>query len=262
MSPTAHTGKFKDPAAPSTRLYGEVLSTRSNLHFVKVTRRNARPVDPYNVIVPVAEFTTLSQPDSTEFVGNAGANNYYWRRQLRGKDGRFIEMGGGIEWIDSEGKRRVGIVDGFDDEIERVIVRDSDGNEYKLSADEIKQSATKALLPDSTLPEDGEDPTTPGEPTEAPGAPLEEEGETDLDDLLSSLDNEPVEFQEFLGDESKFPIGGPPLEIKDKQGRHIANVYKKKGENGKLSLIFELLIALLPHELDRFLRNTGQSGRK
>ena len=265
MSPTAHTGKFKDPTTPSTRLYGEVLSTKSNLHFVKVTRRNAKPVTPYNTIVPVEEFTTLSQPDSTEFVGNAGANNYYWRRQLRGKDGRFIEMGGGIEWIDSKGKRRVGIVDGFDDEIERVIVKDSDGNEYKLSADEIKQSATKALLPDSTTPEDEEAPTTPGEPTggtEAPGPPKEEEGETDLDDLLSSLDNEPVAFQEFLGDESKFPIGGPPLEIKDSQGRHIANVYKKKDKNGKLSIIFELLIVLLPHELDRFLRNTGQSGRK
>lgn len=236
---TAHTGKFKDPHDPATRLYGEVLSTRSNLHFVKVTRRNAKTIEPYSTIVPVEEFTTLSQPD-TVFAGNAGANKGYWRQQLRGKDGRFIEMGGGIEWIDSNGKRRVGTVDGFDDEIQRVIVRDSDGNEYKLSADEIKQSATKAVLSDPDSPE------------------TDSSDELDFDALITELEGEPVDIEEFMGDESKFPVGGPPLEIKDKQGKPIGTLTKKKDDDGNYSIMFNLLLALLPHDLSRFFRNFGK----
>lgn len=242
MSPTAHTGKFKDPTTPSTRLYGEVLSTKSNLHFVKVTRRNAKPVTPYNTIVPVEEFTTLSQPD-TVFVGNDGANDGYWRQQLRGKDGRFIEMGGGIEWIDSDGKRRVGTVDGFDDEIERVIVKDSDGNEYKLSADEIKQSAVKAVIPDADSDSTEEEDSA---------------GELDFDALITELEGKPVDIEEFMGDESKFPVGGPPLEIKDKQGKPIATIAKRKGDDGNYSILFSLLLALLPHDLSKFFRNFGK----
>lgn len=243
---TAHTGKFKDPHDPATRLYGEVLSTRSNLHFVKVTRRNSRTVDPYNTIVPVEEFTTLSQPDSpsAEFITDSGANKGYWRQQLRGKDGRFIEMGGGIEWTDSNGKRRLGTVDGFDDEIERVIVRDSDGNEYKLSADEIKQSATKAVIPDT------DSDSTP--------APEGDTDELDFDALIMEIEGKPVDIEEFMGDESKFPVGGPPLEIKDKQGKPVATIAKTKGEDGNYSILFSLLLALLPHELSRFFRNFGK----
>lgn len=237
---TAHTGKFKDPHDPASRLYGEVLSTRSNLHFVKVTRRNARTIEPYNIIVPVAEFTTLSAPD---FVADSGANKGYWRQQLRGKDGRFIEMGGGIEWTDSNGKRRLGTVDGFDDEIERVIVKDSDGNTYKLSADEIKQSATKAVIPDS-----GEDPTPDDDAPE----------ELDFDALIMEIEGKPVDIEEFMGDESKFPVGGPPLEIKDKQGRPVGQLTKKKDEDGNYSILFSLFLALLPHELSRFFRNFGK----
>lgn len=235
---TAHTGKFKDPHDPASRLYGEVLSTRSNLHFVKVTRRNARTIDPYNIIVPVAEFTTLSAPD---FVSDSGANKGYWRQQLRGKDGRFIEMGGGIEWTDSNGKRRLGTVDGFDDEIERVIVKDSDGNTYKLSADEIKQSATKAVIPDA---DDDSDPTQEGDAEEL-----------DFDALIMEIEGKPVDIEEFMGDESKFPVGGPPLEIKDKQGKPVATLTKRKGEDGNYSILFSLLLALLPHDLSRFFRN-------
>ena len=240
---TAHTGKFKDPHDPATRLYGEVLSTRSNLHFVKVTRRNSRAVEPYNTIVPVAEFTTLSQPDSpsAEFITDSGANKGYWRRQLRGKDGRFIEMGGGIEWTDSKGERRLGTVDGFDDEIQRVIVKDSDGNEYKLSADEIKQSATKAVIPDSDSDSDSTD-------TE----------ELDFDELIMEIEGNKVDIEEFMGDESKFPVGGPPLEIKDKQGNPIATITKNKDDNGNYSILFSLLLALLPHDLSRFFRNFGK----
>lgn len=243
---TAHTGKFKDPHDPATRLYGEVLSTRSNLHFVKVTRRNSRTVDPYNTIVPVEEFTTLSQPDSpsAEFIADSGANKGYWREQLRGKDGRFVEMGGGIEWIDSNGKRRLGTVDGFDDEIERVIVKDSDGNEYKLSADEIKQSATKAVIPDS----------------DSDSAPADSDStdELDFDALIMEIEGKPVEIEEFMGDESKFPVGGPPLEIKDKQGNPVATLTKKKDDSGNYSILFSLLLALLPHDLSRFFRNFGK----
>lgn len=235
---TAHTGKFKDPHDPASRLYGEVLSTRSNLHFVKVTRRNARTIDPYNIIVPVAEFTTLSAPD---FVSDSGANKGYWRQQLRGKDGRFIEMGGGIEWTDSNGKRRLGTVDGFDDEIERVIVKDSDGNTYKLSADEIKQSATKAVIPDA---DDDSTPTQEGDAEEL-----------DFDALIMEIEGKPVDIEEFMGDESKFPVGGPPLEIKDKQGKPVATLTKRKGEDGNYSILFSLLLALLPHDLSRFFRN-------
>lgn len=240
---TAHTGKFKDPHDPATRLYGEVLSTRSNLHFVKVTRRNSRTVDPYNTIVPVEEFTTLSQPD-TVFAGNAGANKYFWRQQLRGKDGRFIEMGGGIEWIDSNGKRRLGTVDGFDDEIERVIVRDLDGNEYKLSADEIKQSATKAVIPAADSDTDS--------------APEDSSGELDFDALITELEGEAVDIEEFMGDESKFPVGGPPLEIKDKQGKTIGQLTKKKDDKGNYSILFSLFLAILPHDLSKFFRNFGK----
>ena len=241
---TAHTGKFKDPHDPATRLYGEVLSTRSNLHYVKVTRRNARPVTPYNTIVPVQDFTTLSLPDtpSAEFIDDSGANKGYWREQLRGKDGRFIEMGGGIEWIDSKGERRLGTVDGFDDEIQRVIVKDSDGNEYKLSADEIKQSAVKAVIPDAnddSAPEDSTD-------------------ELDFDALLTELDGEPVDIEEFMGDESKFPVGGPPLEIKDKQGKPVASIAKKKDADGNYSILFQLFLALMPHDLSKFFRNFGK----
>ena len=242
---TAHTGKFKDPSDPASRLYGEVLSTRSNLHFVRVTRRNARNVEPYNTIVPVQDFTTLSQPDTppTEFIADSGANKGYWRQQLRGKDGRFIEMGGGIEWTDSNGERRLGTVDGFDDEIERVIVKDSDGNEYKLSADEIKQSAVKAVIPDSD-----EDPTPDDDAPE----------ELDFDALIMEIEGKPVEIEEFMGDESKFPVGGPPLEIKDKQGRPIGQLTKKKDDDGNYSILFSLFLALLPHELSRFFRNFGK----
>ena len=241
---TAHTGKFKDPHDPATRLYGEVLSTRSNLHFVKVTRRNSRTVDPYNVIVPVEELTTLSQPDtpSAEFIDDSGANKGYWRQQLRGKDGRFIEMGGGIEWTDSNGKRRLGTVDGFDDEIERVIVKDSDGNEYKLSADEIKQSATKAVIPDTDSDSDPEDSAD----------------ELDFDALIMEIEGKPVDIEEFMGDESKFPVGGPPLEIKDKQGKPIGQLTKKKDDDGNYSILFNLFLALLPHELSKFFRNFGK----
>ena len=240
---TAHTGKFKDPHDPATRLYGEVLSTRSNLHFVKVTRRNSRAVEPYNTIVPVAEFTTLSQPDSpsAEFITDSGANKGYWRRQLRGKDGRFIEMGGGIEWTDSKGERRLGTVDGFDDEIQRVIVKDSDGNTYKLSADEIKQSATKAVIPDS----DSDNESTDME-------------ELDFDALITELEGKPVDIEEFMGDESKFPVGGPPLEIKDKQGKPIGQLTKTKDKDGNYSILFSLFLALLPHDLSRFFRNFGK----
>ena len=240
---TAHTGKFKDPHDPATRLYGEVLSTRSNLHFVKVTRRNSRAVEPYNTIVPVAEFTTLSQPDSpsAEFITDSGANKGYWRRQLRGKDGRFIEMGGGIEWTDSKGERRLGTVDGFDDEIQRVIVKDSDGNEYKLSADEIKQSATKAVIPDSDSDSDSTD-------TE----------ELDFDELIMEIEGNKVDIEEFMGDESKFPVGGPPLEIKDKQGKTIGQLTKTKDKDGNYSILFSLFLALLPHDLSRFFRNFGK----
>ena len=240
---TAHTGKFKDPHDPATRLYGEVLSTRSNLHFVKVTRRNSRTVDPYNTIVPVEEFTTLSLPDSpsAEFITDSGANKGYWRRQLRGKDGRFIEMGGGIEWIDSKGERRLGTVDGFDDEIQRVIVKDSDGNTYKLSADEIKQSATKAVIPDS----DSDNESTDME-------------ELDFDALITELEGKPVDIEEFMGDESKFPVGGPPLEIKDKQGKPIGQLTKTKDKDGNYSILFSLFLALLPHDLSRFFRNFGK----
>lgn len=241
---TAHTGKFKDPHDPATRLYGEVLSTRSNLHFVKVTRRNSRTVDPYNTIVPVEEFTTLSQPDtpSAEFIADSGANKGYWRQQLRGKDGRFIEMGGGIEWTDSNGKRRLGTVDGFDDEIERVIVKDSDGNEYKLSANEIKQSATKAVIPD----------------TDTDSTPEDSTDELDFDALITEIEGKPVDIEEFMGDESKFPVGGPPLEIKDKQGKTIGQLTKKKGDDGKYSILFNLFLAILPHDLSRFFRNFGK----
>lgn len=243
---TAHTGKFKDPHDPATRLYGEVLSTRSNLHFVKVTRRNSRTVDPYNTIVPVEEFTTLSLPDSpsAEFITDSGANKGYWRRQLRGKDGRFIEMGGGIEWIDSKGERRLGTVDGFDDEIERVIVKDSDGNTYKLSADEIKQSATKAVIPDA------DDDSTP--------TPEGDADELDFDALITELEGKPVDIEEFMGDESKFPVGGPPLEIKDKQGKPVATVAKRKDDDGNYSILFSLFLALLPHDLSKFFRNFGK----
>ena len=228
------TGKFKDPYNSAFRLYGEVLTTHNDLHFVKVTRRNAREIEPFNTIVSVEEFTS-----TRELVGNEGANKGYWREQLRGKDGRFIEMGGGIEWIDSNGKRRLGTVDGFDDEIERVIVKDSEGQEYKLSADEIKQSAVKAVIPEDETETPEEEPT-----------------ETDLDDLEAFLDGENVDIEEFLGDESKFPVGGPPLEIKDKQGKPVANVRKVKDDEGNVSIIFEILVALLPHELSRLLRNT------
>lgn len=232
---TAHTGRFKDPLSPTTRLYGEVLSTRSNLHYVRVTRRNARNIEPYNTIVPVEEFTTLSQPD-TEFVTDSGANKGYWRRQLRGKDGRFIEMGGGIEWVDSKGDRRLGTVVGFDDEIESVIVKDADGKEYKLSADVIKQSAVKAVIPDSDS--DSE--------------------ELDFDALILEVGGKEVDIEEFMGDESKFPVGGPPLEIKDKQGKPIGQLTKSKGEDGKYSILFSLFLALLPHDLSKFFRNFGK----
>lgn len=234
---TAHTGRFKDPLSPTTRLYGEVLSTRSNLHYVRVTRRNALAIEPYNTIVPVEEFTTLSQPD-TEFVTDSGANKGYWRRQLRGKDGRFIEMGGGIEWVDSKGDRRLGTVVGFDDEIESVIVKDADGKEYKLSADVIKQSAVKAVIPDSDSDSDAE--------------------ELDFDALILEVGGKEVDIEEFMGDESKFPVGGPPLEIKDKQGKPIGQLTKSKGEDGKYSILFSLFLALLPHELSKFFRNFGK----
>lgn len=234
---TPHTGRFKDPANPATRLYGEVLSTRSELHFVKVTRRNALPVEPYRLIVPVEEF-----------VSDSGANKGYWRRQLRGKDGRFIEMGGGIEWVDSKGERRLGTVDGFDDEIERVIVKDSDGNEYKLSADEIKQSAVKAVIPDSDSDSDSDSSAEP----EAEGEEL------DFDALITELEGKPVDIEEFMGDESKFPVGGPPLEIKDKQGKPIGTLKKTKDDDGNYSILFSLLLALLPHDLSKFFRNFGK----
>lgn len=229
---STHTGRFKDPNDPATRLYGEVLSTRSGLHYVKVTRKNARTVEPYNTIVPAAEFVT-----------DSGANKGYWRQQLRGKDGRFIEMGGGIEWIDSKGERRLGTVDGFDDKIERVIVKDSDGKTYKLSADEIKQSAVKAVIPDSESDTSSESDT---------------EDELDFDALITEIEGKPVDIEEFMGDESKFPVGGPPLEIKDKQGNPVGKLTKSKDEDGNYSILFSLLLALLPHELSRFFRNFGK----
>ena len=223
------TGKFKDPQNPAFRLYGEVLSAHDGELFVKVTRRNSRKITPFNTIVRYSEFVT-----------DSGANKGYWRQQLRGKDGRFIEMGGGIEWTDSNGKRRLGTVDGFDDEIERVIVRDSDGNEYKLSADEIKQSAVKAVIPDSDSdPEDSAD-------------------ELDFDALIMEIEGEPVDIEEFMGDESKFPVGGPPLEIKDKQGKLIGKITKIKDKDGNYSILFSLLLALLPHDLSKFFRNFGK----
>ena len=223
------TGKFKDPQNPAFRLYGEVLSAHDGELFVKVTRRNSRKITPFNTIVRYSEF-----------ISDSGANKGYWRQQLRGKDGRFIEMGGGIEWTDSNGKRRLGTVDGFDDEIERVIVRDSDGNEYKLSADEIKQSAVKAVIPDSDSdPEDSAD-------------------ELDFDALIMEIEGEPVDIEEFMGDESKFPVGGPPLEIKDKQGKPIAKITKTKDKDGNYSILFSLLLALLPHDLSKFFRNFGK----
>ena len=223
------TGKFKDPQNPAFRLYGEVLSAHDGELFVKVTRRNARKITPYNTIVRYSEF-----------IADSGANKGYWRRQLRGKDGRFIEMGGGIEWIDSNGERRLGTVDGFDDEIERVIVRDSDGNEYKLSADEIKQSAVKAVIPDSDS-----------------GSDFDAE-ELDFDALITELEGERVDIEEFMGDESKFPVGGPPLEIKDKQGKTIGHLTKTKDKDGNYSILFSLLLALLPHDLSKFFRNFGK----
>ena len=219
------TGKFKDPQNPAFRLYGEVLSAHDGELFVKVTRRNSRKITPFNTIVRYSEF-----------ISDSGANKGYWRQQLRGKDGRFIEMGGGIEWTDSNGKRRLGTVDGFDDEIERVIVRDSDGNEYKLSADEIKQSAVKAVIPDSDS--DAE--------------------ELAFDALITELEGERVDIEEFMGDESKFPVGGPPLEIKDKQGKTIGHLTKTKDKDGNYSILFSLLLALLPHDLSKFFRNFGK----
>lgn len=212
------TGKFKDPQNPAFRLYGEVLSAHDGELFVKVTRRNARKITPYNTIVRYSEFIT-----------DSGANKGYWRQQLRGKDGRFIEMGGGIEWIDSNGERRLGTVDGFDDEIERVIVRDSDGNEYKLSADEIKQSTVKAVIPDSDS--DAE--------------------ELDFDALITELEGERVDIEEFMGDESKFPVGGPPLEIKDKQGNILGKVHKEKNPDapGGFNLVYIILSALLSRHM-------------
>lgn len=241
------TGKFKDPYDPHTRLYGEVLSTHNDLHFVKVTRRNALPVDPYNTIVSVEEFSVGS-----------GANKGYWRRQLRGKDGRFIEMGGGIEWIDSKGDRKLGTVNGFDDEIERVIVKDGEGKEYKLSAKEIKQSAVKAVIPEDDENEEEDKPTstpTPEPEKDTPAPEPEEEEEIDIDNLETFLDSQNVEFEEFISDDTKFPVGGPPLEIKDKQGKPLANVRKVKNEEGNVSIILELLIALLPHEISKIFRH-------
>lgn len=212
------TGKFKDPQNPAFRLYGEVLSAHDGELFVKVTRRNSRKITPFNTIVRYSEFVT-----------DSGANKGYWRRQLRGKDGRFIEMGGGISWTDSNGNRKLGTVEGFDDEIERVIVRDSDGNEYKLSADEIKQSTVKAVIPDSDS--DAE--------------------ELDFDALITELEGERVDIEEFMGDESKFPVGGPPLEIKDKQGNILGKVHKEKNPDapGGFNLVYIILSALLSRHM-------------
>lgn len=216
------TGKFKDPQNPAFRLYGEVLSAHDGELFVKVTRRNSRKITPFNTIVRYSEFVT-----------DSGANKGYWRRQLRGKDGRFIEMGGGISWTDSNGNRKLGTVEGFDDEIERVIVRDSDGNEYKLSADEIKQSTVKAVIPDSDSDSDSD------------------AEELDFDALITELEGERVDIEEFMGDESKFPVGGPPLEIKDKQGNILGKVHKEKNPDapGGFNLVYIILSALLSRHM-------------
>ena len=61
-----------------------------------------------------------------------------------------------------------------------------------------------------------------------------------------------------MGDESKFPVGGPPLEIKDKQGKPIGQLTKKKDDDGNYSILFSLFLALLPHELSKFFRNFGK----
>lgn len=222
------TGKFKDPQNPAFRLYGEVLSAHDGELFVKVTRRNARKITPFNTIVRYSEF-----------IADSGANKGYWRQQLRGKDGRFIEMGGGIEWTDSKGERKLGTVDGFDDEIERVIVKDSDGNEYKLSAAEIKQSAVKAVIPD------GSD-ETETEPLEL----------TDIDILLNGAD---VDLEDFRNDHDAFPIGGPPLEIKDKQGNILGKIHKESNPDapGGFNIVYIILSALLSRHMADML-----SGRK
>lgn len=234
----AHTGKFKDPVSPTSRLYGEVLSTHNNLHFVKVTRRNAKTIEAFNAVVPI-----------TEFITDSGANQGYWRRQLRGNDGQWIEMGGGIEWTDPNGDRHIGTVTGFDDEIERVIVRDTDGDEYKLSADEIKSSAVKAVLPDGD--DDDDDSPFGGE------EPLDL---TEIDELLMEADGQEVTLQEW----ANFPVGGPPLEIKDQQGNPLGTIHKQPNPDSPqgYDLILALLRAIIPSSLWHIFRAMGTNKKK
>lgn len=218
------TGHFYDPNTKTARLTAHVLSTHNDLHFVEVTHRNSVPLSsPYRAIVP-----------ASEFVGT-GANRGYWARQLRGKDGQFIEMGGGIEWADSKGKRHLGTVSGFDDENEKVIIKDSTGKTYRLSSDEIKSTAVKAVIPP---PKD-----TDMEPSEG-----------NLSDLEADLNN--VKLVDETGEEitpeafDKFPVG-KALDIKDSNNRTIATVKKQKDPDSPqgYSLIINLLLALLPNEI-------------
>src|SRR5699024_12176946 len=114
-------------------------------------------------------------------------------------------------------------------EIERVIVKDSDGNEYKLSADEIKQSAVKAVIPD--------------ESDESESLEL-----TDIDIMLNGAD---VDLEDFRNDHDAFPIGGPPLEIKDKQGNLLGKIHKEPNPDapGGFNIVYIILSALLSRHM-------------
>lgn len=220
-------GKFPDPQTPTARLYGNVLSSHGDLYFVEVTQRNSTPLDtPYRMIVPQKDFA----------LGGPGANNYYWRRQLRGKDGKWIEMGGSIEWHSPDGTRHLGTVSGFDDTNQKVIVTDSKDNEYKLDADTIRKSAVKA-----TIPQDSTDLDEPSVLTDG----------IHPDDLhLFDEDDNEITPEKF----ADFPVG-KPLNIKDSQGKPVARVTKQSNDDkgGIASILIDFLTLFLPEEIYHFL---------
>lgn len=219
---TNQAGKFPDPQNPAARLYGNVLSTHNELHFVEVTHRNSRPLpEPYNAIVP-----------ASEFILDSGANKGAWRKQLRGKDGKWIEMGGGIEWTDSNGKQRFGTVTGFDDTNQKVIITGTNDEQVKLDADEIRQSALKAIIP----PEINQDLTESDKPEIHP----------DDYHLFDEDDNTvtPKEFEDFPR--------GKALVIKDKNNKPMAIIKKTDGDEkdgATMGILINLLMALLPEEV-------------
>lgn len=91
-------------------------------------------------------------------IGNAGANNYFWKLQPRDGRGRWIFMGGIGSWIDM-GRRRTGQVVGSDDK-GNITMRvrstngkpDTSGKRVTIPSKNIEMMDVKAVLDKDSIP--------------------------------------------------------------------------------------------------------------